>query len=72
MLEVLVKGTYLKELRLLSNIIEAIDELLKLDIHMGLKNTPNSICLMFEKYGGLDALEEAQKHPNYDIYQKAQ
>ena len=45
--------------------------MLKLDDYFGTRNTPNSIVTRFEQVGGIDALEEMQKHPNYDIYQLA-
>lgn len=59
------------ELRLLMNVMESIAELLKLDIHMGWQKTENSIAYAFERNGGLDALEDVQKHQNYNVYQAA-
>jgi len=54
--------------RLLSNLLESIDSLLKLDDFYGWKKTEHSVAFVFERNGGLDALEEVQKHPNKQIY----
>lgn len=48
-----------------------MESMLKLDDYFGTRNTKNSIVTMFENAGGIDALEEMQKHPNYEIYQLA-
>jgi hypothetical protein len=48
----------LKDEKLLKNIIESLDELLKLDYFLGTKGTDRSISYMVEKCGGLDALED--------------
>jgi hypothetical protein len=36
-----------------------------------LTGTKDSIATLFEGLDGLDALEEAQKHPNHEIYARA-
>lgn len=48
--------------------MEAIEEMLKIDDFFGWKKTENSVAFLFERNGGLDALEELQKHPNKAIY----
>lgn len=58
-LEILIRGLSINDPRLLKNVLEAIGDLLKLDITQGFKNTENSIASMFDKKGGLDQLEEA-------------
>jgi succinyl-CoA synthetase beta subunit len=45
--------------------------MLQLDEYFALNRTENSIALMFERNGGLDALEEVQKHPNKLIYDQS-
>ena len=35
---------------------------------MGWVKSENSVAFALEKAGCLDALEEVQKHPNYEIY----
>ncbi len=51
--------------------LEATEALLLLDEYFGWKHSESSIALVFERNGGLDALEEAQKHPNKSIYDQA-
>ncbi len=51
--------------------MEAIDDILKLDVFYGWKQTERSMAHLFELNKGLDALEEIQKHPNKDIYEQA-
>lgn len=48
--------------------IEAVDCLLQLDGFFGWKKTEKSVAHAFERNGGLDAVEELQKHPNKQIY----
>lgn len=48
-----------------------MDDLLALDLYFGYKGTNNAIALSFERAGGLDAIEEIQKHPSYEIYDMA-
>jgi hypothetical protein len=67
----LLQGLYLQDVRLLSNLMEAIEALLQLDEFFDWKKTDNSIAYMIEKNSGLDALEELQKHPNKQIYDQA-
>ena len=42
--------------------------MIKLDEYYKWAKTDNSIAYQFELNGGLDALEEAQKHPNKRVY----
>lgn len=53
------------------NILESMDCLLALDLYFGYKGTENSIALSFERAGGLDSIEDVQKHPNYKVYEMA-
>lgn len=48
--------------------MESIEELLKMDEYFGWKKTENSVAYLFERNGGLEAIEELQKHPNKSIY----
>eukprot|EP00347_Sterkiella_histriomuscorum_P007064 403350389 len=71
MISGMVKGCYCTDPRLLSNILEAIEEILNLDEFNSWKATEKSVAFMFEKNSGLDALEELQKNPNKDVYDKS-
>lgn len=53
-LNILIKALNLNDQRLLRNVLESVEELLKLDVTQGLKDTPSSISLLFDKKGGLD------------------
>ena len=55
--------------RLLLNVLESINDMLALDLEMPtIKNTDQSVAYNWERAGGIDALEEVQKHPNQTIY----
>lgn len=69
-LQTLVKGSYINDLKIITNILDAIEELLKLDDWLGYTGTDHSIALLFERYQGLDCLEELQKHPNMEVYNR--
>jgi hypothetical protein len=62
----------LNDIRLLGNVLEAIEELLKLDEINGWTNTMNSVAYALEVNKGVDLMEDLQKHPNMDIYRRAQ
>jgi len=66
-----VKSASLKDEKILANVMESLDEILKLDDYLGLTGTDQSIALMLEKMGGLDALEDLQKQTNFALYQQA-
>jgi hypothetical protein len=51
--------------------MEAIDQVLALDIYNNWKGTEGSMAHKFEIQKGLDALEELQKNPNKHIYDQA-
>jgi Atypical Arm repeat len=57
-----------QEARLLLNILESISGFLQLDHIMGWQRSESSIAYLFEKAGGLDALEEVQRNSNYALY----
>ena len=63
--------TPIQDIRLLQNILEAMAAFLELDVQMGWTRTEHAVAFMFERAGGLDALEEIQKHQNYEIYKNA-
>lgn len=48
--------------------MEALEELFKLDAINGWTGEKTSVCNIFNNKGGLDALEDLQKHPNMEIY----
>lgn len=54
----MIQASSLTELKLIFFVLDSIDELLKLDEWFRTKNTDQSVALKFERYGGLDALEE--------------
>ncbi len=60
-----------KEFALFKNVMEAVDMMLKLDLERGWQKTENAIAYLFEKTGGLDALEDAQKHADFQVYKLA-
>ena len=61
-----------QDMRLLKNILEAIYDVLELDICIPeMRQTDNSMAYNWEKAGGLDALEEVQHNPNFEIYKAA-
>lgn len=59
---------FTQDARLLLNVLEAIEDFLALDNIMGWVRTDRSIAYNFERAGGLDALEEVQRHQNPQIY----
>lgn len=67
-MSLLVAGMHLHDARLMVNILEALEELLKLDEFYGWKKTDDAVARNFELNDGLDALEEVQKHPNKKVY----
>ncbi len=52
------------------NVLESTECLLQLDTLNGWQG-PQSVNKIFEQFKGIDALEELQKNPNYEIYLKA-
>ena len=66
----MILATHINEARLRTSVLDSIEDILKLDDWFGTARTQQSITLQFERYGGLDALEELQKHPNIDIYNR--
>ena len=70
-IDILITGMKLYEARLIRNILEALEELFKLDKINGWVNKPTSVANTFNSKGGLDSLEELQKHPNMEIYRQA-
>ena len=65
-----VKGMRFTDQRLLMNLLDAVEELLKLDEVLGTVNTDQAISLGFERMEGLDVLEDAMKHPSMDVYNR--
>lgn len=59
-----------QDLKLLSNTLEAIESIIKMDDWFGYTGTENSIAKAFEDKGGVAELEEVAKHPNIDIYNR--
>jgi hypothetical protein len=57
-LNTMVKAGYINDLRMITNVLDSIEELLKLDDWLGLTGSENAISLLFERYQGLDCLEE--------------
>ena len=43
--------------------------MLKLDEERNWKHSEHAIAFLFERQGGIDALEEVQKHADYKVYQ---
>lgn len=64
----LVEGLMVQDNRLLMNVLEAVDAMLRLDNEAGFANTDNAMVFLFETQKGLDALEEVQKNPNKAVY----
>ena len=62
-----------QDLRLLKNILESIYDILELDnlFPEDYRRTDQSMAHNWERAGGLDALEEVQRHPNIEIYKAA-
>lgn len=52
------------------NLLDAVEELLKLDEVLGTVNTDQAISLRFEGMEGLDVLEDVMKHPSMDVYNR--
>ncbi len=52
------------------NLLDAVEELLKLDEVLGTVNTDQAISLAFERMEGLDVLEDVMKHPSMDVYNR--
>lgn len=69
-LKYIIKGCRINDNRLTLNILEAIEECLKLDTVLRIANTDQAVAINFERYQGLDVLEEVLKHPNMNIYNK--
>ena len=61
----------LTDVRLLFNVLDALEDIFKLNAWFGWVHTDRSILLAFERLGGLDFLEELQKHPQMDIYKRS-
>lgn len=66
-IKVISTGLHLQDIRLIRNLMEAMENLLNLDVLNGWIGQ-ESVSYHFEIYGGIDALEEQMKNPNYDIY----
>ena len=64
----LLKALRINDLRLLLNVLEAIEELLKLDEVLGHKNTDQAIAYALEQMDGFDILDEIMKHPSMEVY----
>jgi len=69
-IKTMILASNLMDLRLILNVIESIECLLKLDDWYGWGQTDKSVALLFERYGGLDSLDELLKHPSMDVYNK--
>jgi importin subunit alpha-1 len=69
-IDILINGMKLHEARLIRNILEALEELLKLDKINGWVEQA-SVANTFNNKGGLDSLEELQRHPNMEIYHQS-
>lgn len=52
--------------------LDAIEDILKLNEWFGWVHSDQSMLLTFERLGGLDFLEELQKHPHLDIYNRCE
>lgn len=70
-LKSMIQALAIQDVRLLFAVLDAIECLLQLDDWFGIAGTDRSMFLMFESEGGLDQLEEVMKHPNLDIYHRA-
>jgi hypothetical protein len=68
MVSSIIRGYETNDKKLLANLLEATEELLKLDEFYGLRRSEGSVAFLFERNGALNALEELQKHPNNKIY----
>lgn len=49
--------------------MEALTDLFELDKINGWGNTAHSVTNAYNNNGGLDALEDLQRHPNLEVYQ---
>lgn len=65
-----INGMRFTDQRLLMNLLDAVEELLKLDEVLGTVNTDQAISLRFEGMEGLDVLEDVMKHPSMDVYNR--
>jgi hypothetical protein len=52
-------------------ILDAIDNILKVGKQDSNVNEDNSYCDLVEECGGLDQLEDLQRHENEEIYEKS-
>lgn len=68
--DVLTSSLTINEIRLLKNVLEGIEELLKLDHVFGWLKSEASVAFVMEQRGMITALEELQKHPNTEIYDR--
>ena len=66
----LIKGLRINDLRLIMNILEALETLFKLDEMHGLKGTDQAITQAFEQLEGLDTLDDLMKHPSMEVYNR--
>lgn len=64
LLKVMIDAANMNDMRLRLSVLDAIEDLLKLDDWLGWGRSEQSLKLVFEKLGGLDALEELTKTPN--------
>ena len=65
-----LKALRINDFRLIINLLEGIEELLKLDEVLGTKNTDQAIAYALEQMDGLDTLDEVMKHPSMDVYNR--
>lgn len=55
--------------KVILEILQALEPLLKLDTHMGLQGD-NQVAYKLEVAGGFDEIEDLEKHPNKYIYKQ--
>lgn len=65
-----IKGLRINEYRLIMNLLDGIEHLLRLDEDLRISNTDQSIAIVFEGMGGLDAIDDVMKHPSMDVYER--
>lgn len=66
----LLKGLRINEVRLIMNILDAVEQLLELDAVLGTANTDQAIALALERMEGLDIMDDVMKHPSMDVYNR--
>lgn len=63
LISLLADGLKINDAQIILEILQALSVILELDASCGLKG-PESFAYKYEVEGGLDRLEDLQKHPN--------